>query len=210
MPEKNASTQQFVSIQKIKDGVVYLKKGGLRRVVIVGGINFDLKSEAEQNLILSTFQNFINTLDFSVQFFIHSRKVNVERYLEKMAEHKEKEESELLKIQIEEYANFIRTFVEQNNIVSKTFFVVVPYDISATVEQAKGIFSFLNKDKGDGSSVEQGHLQQLTQRVDEVIDGLSQIGLRGVALEDEELTELFYNLYNPEFTEKKELKIAKE
>ena len=210
MPEKNASTQQFVSIQKIKDGVVYLKKGGLRRVVIVGGINFDLKSEAEQNLILSTFQNFINTLDFSVQFFIHSRKVNVERYLEKMAEHKEKEESELLKIQIEEYANFIRTFVEQNNIVSKTFFVVVPYDISATVEQAKGIFSFLNKDKGDGSSVEQGHLQQLTQRVDEVIDGLSQIGLRGVALEDEELTELFYNLYNPEFIEKKELKIAKE
>jgi len=210
MPEKNASTQQFVSIQKIKDGVVYLKKGGLRRVVIVGGINFDLKSEAEQNLILSTFQNFINTLDFSVQFFIHSRKVNVERYLEKMAEHKEKEESELLKIQIEEYANFIRTFVEQNNIVSKTFFVVVPYDISATVEQAKGIFSFLNKDKGDGSSVEQGHLQQLTQRVDEVIDGLSQIGLCGVALEDEELTELFYNLYNPEFTEKKELKIAKE
>jgi len=209
MPEKNASTQQFVSIQKIKDGVVYLKKGGLRRVVIVGGINFDLKSEAEQNLILSTFQNFINTLDFSVQFFIHSRKVNVERYLEKMTEYKEKEESELLKIQIEEYANFIRTFVEQNNIVSKTFFAVVPYDISATVEQARGIFSFLNKNKGDGG-VEQGHLQQLTQRVDEVIDGLSQIGLRGVALEDEELTELFYNLYNPEFTEKKKLEIAKE
>lgn len=211
MAETNASTQQFVAIKKIKDGIVYLKKGGLRRVIIVSGINFDLKSEMEQNLILSSFQNFINTLDFSVQFFIHSRKVNIDTYLGKMAERKEKEESELLKIQIEEYVNFIKTFVDQNNIISKTFFVVVPYDVSTTVDQAKGIFSFFNKNSGGEkeNTIEQEHLQQLTQRVDEVLDGLSQIGLRGVPLEDEELTELFYNLYNPELMEKKDLEIAK-
>lgn len=209
MAESNASTQQFVAIQKIKDGVLYLKKGGLRRVIIVSGINFDLKSEAEQNLILSSFQNFLNTLDFSAQFFIHSRKVNVDGYLDRMTERKEKEENELLRIQIEEYINFIKTFVEENKIISKTFFVVVPYDISATIEQAKGIFSFLGKQKGDDNTAQQEHLQQLAERVDEVLEGLSQIGLRGVALEDEELTELFYNLYNPELIEKKELEIAK-
>lgn len=214
MPEtKIPPTQQFVAVKKIKDGVVYLKRGGLRRVIIVSGINFDLKSEDEQNLILASFQDFLNTLDFSLQFFVHSRKVNVDVYLERMKERKEKEENELLKIQIDEYIRFIKMFVDQNNIISKTFFVVVPYDTFQTVESAKGFLSFLgSKKRGQDEAErrnEQEHLQQLAQRVDDVLQGLSQIGLRGVPLEDEELTELFYNLYNPELIEKKELEIAK-
>jgi len=213
MAEQTQASQQFVAIEKIEDGVVYLKRGGIRRVVMVNGVNFDLKSEEEQNLILNGFQNFLNTLDFSTQFFIHSRKVNIDQYLAKMGERKEQEESELLKIQIDEYIQFIKTFVEQNDIIAKTFFVVVPYDVSATMEEAKGVFGLFSKKKTDGTAERQNieeHLQQLNQRVDEVVTGLEQMELRGAALEDEELTELFYNLYNPELTEKKELAIAKE
>lgn len=212
MPEPTQASQQFVAVEKIKDGVVYLKHGGLRRVIMVNGVNFDLKSEEEQNLILNGFQNFLNTLDFSTQFFIHSRKVNIGRYLEKMAERKEQEESELLKIQIDEYIQFIKTFVEQNDIIAKTFFVVVPYDISATMDQTRGIFGAFSNKKKDVSAEQQNleeHLQQLNQRVDEVVMGIEQMELRGAPLEDEELTELFYNLYNPELTEKKDLAIAK-
>ena len=84
MANTTQPSQQFVPIKEIKDGVLYLKNGSIRQLLLVSGVNFELKSEAEQNLILSGFQNFINSLDFSVQFFIHSRKVNVDNYLAKM------------------------------------------------------------------------------------------------------------------------------
>jgi type IV secretory pathway VirB4 component len=118
MAEAQKASQDFVQIDKIDRGVAYLKKGGLFRIVMVSGINFDLKSEDEQNLILDSFQNFINTLDFSVQFFIHSRKVNVARYLDQMKARQEEETNQLLKIQIEEYIAFIRQFVEENRFSS--------------------------------------------------------------------------------------------
>jgi len=214
MPEATGTTQQFVEIKEIKNGVLRLKKGGLRRVLMVGGINFDLKSEAEQTLILQSFQNFLNSLDFSLQFFIHSRKTNIASYLEKMEGRKNEEENELLKIQIGEYTNFIRSFVEQNAIITKTFFVVVPYEPVILSKEMKGIFGVLKggqkKKETASEEVPPEHLEQLNHRVDQVVNGLSGIGLRAAPLENEELIELYYNLYNPQLVEKKELEIAKE
>lgn len=215
MPEPTLPTQQFVQIREIRNGVVYLKHGGLRRILIVSGVNFDLKSEAEQTLILNTFQSFLNTLDFSVQFFVHSRKVNVDAYLERMRARMEEEPSQLLKIQIEEYIAFIRTFVEENAIISKTFFVVVPYEAPAIAEKGKGILGLFKKSTPASEEAEkeksmEERLEQLGHRVNLVADGLEQIGLRAAPLEDAELVELFYNLYNPELVEKRDIAIAKE
>jgi len=211
MPEATLPTQTFVNIREIRDGVVYLKKGGLRRILIVSGVNFDLKLEAEQTLILNSFQNFLNTLDFSVQLFVHSRKVNVDAYLEAMRERMNEEENQLLKIQIEEYMEFIKTFVDQNAIISKSFFTVIPYESAAVVEGAKGILGlFSKKPKREvKEQAPQEALEQLDHRVNQVIDGLEQIGLRTVPLGDRELVELFYNLYNPQLVEKKGMEIAK-
>lgn len=213
MQEVSSPTQKFVEINEIKDGVVYLKNGGIRRVLIVGGINFDLKSEAEQNLILGSFQNFLNTVDYPIQLFIHSRKVNVDAYLDKMRERREKEENELLRIQIDEYINFIKTLVEQNSIISKTFFVVVPYEGGVGNSSPVGIISSLfgsQKSKNaEEKATTQSKLEQLEHRAVEVRAGLEQIGLHVSELDDEELTELFYNLYNPQLIEKKDLQIAK-
>lgn len=213
MPDIPSPTQKFVEIRKIKDGVVYLLSGSMRKILMVSGVNFDLKSEAEQNLILNTFQNFLNELDFSVQFFIHSRKVNVDDYLSRMAERKEKEENELLRIQIEEYAAFIRSFVEQNSIISKSFFVVVPYDPISITQKSGGVLKNLFGGVSGADSAkktEEENMEQLTHRVDEVVSGIGQIGLRAVPLENEELVELFYNLYNPQLVEKRGLEIAKQ
>ncbi|TSC52759.1 MAG: hypothetical protein LiPW41_129 [Parcubacteria group bacterium LiPW_41] len=213
MQEVSSPTQKFVEINEIKDGVVYLKNGGIRRVLIVGGINFDLKSEAEQNLILGSFQNFLNTVDYPIQLFIHSRKVNVDAYLDKMRERREKEENELLRIQIDEYINFIKTLVEQNSIISKTFFVVVPYEGGVSNSSPVGIISSLFSSQKSKNAEEkattQSKLEQLEHRAVEVRAGLEQIGLHVSELDDEELTELFYNLYNPQLIEKKDLQIAK-
>lgn len=213
MPKETQSTQQFVEIEDVRDGTVVLKNGSLRRVLIVSGINFGLKSEEEQDAITYAYQGFLNSLDFSLQILIHSRKLNIKRYLEKLNERKDKEPNELLGNQISEYIEFVRSFVESNAVMSKTFFVVVPYDPIVIPKGGKkilGIFGFGGK---SGSPLEENFEQkliQLDQRTDQVIAGLNQTGLRAVPLNDQELIELFYNLYNPETVEKEELKIAQE
>jgi len=208
------STQQFVEVEDIKDGVVILKNGSLRSVLMVSGINFELKSEEEQNVVSYTYQNFLNTLDFSVQLIIHSRKLNIENYLNKLAERYNQETNELLKNQIAEYIEFVKSFVELNAVIAKTFFAVVPYDPIVIPGGGKKILSFLKFGLKTKTPVLEQTLEQkisqLNQRIEQVINGLSQIGLRVVALNDEELVELFYNLYNPEAMEKRELKIIKE
>ena len=211
MAEQIVASQQFVVIKEIKDGVLYLKQGGLRKVLMVNGINFDLKSQEEQQLTLNSFQSFLNALDFAIQFFIHSRKINISTYLEKIEARKVEEPNELLKLQIEEYGEFISSFVEKNPIISKDFFVVVPYDPIVAVEQAKknllGLFSKSKKQnrekqETDGASK---HIEQLNYRVDEVTAGLEQIGLHTTPLNDDELIELYYNLYNPQLIESRSI-----
>jgi len=211
MPPEQKASQDFVAVEKIERGIVHLKKGGVLRVIMVSGINFDLKSEDEQNLILSSFQNFLNTLDFGAQFFVHSRKVNIKKYLEQMRERREEEVNELLKIQIEEYTAFIEQFVEENQIINKSFFVVVPHHKMVSVNPTEGLMKLFGGKKKEGNEEtlsEEETLQQLAQRVDQVVSGLEQIGLRAIPLEDEELIELYYNLYNPQLVERKDAKIS--
>jgi hypothetical protein len=162
-------------------------------------------------MILGSFQSFLNRLDFPIEFFIHSRKINIKSYLDKMKQREEDEKNELLKIQIGEYINFIRSFVEENPIITKSFFVVVPYNPIATVEEAKkGLSKIMtsltgrNKKESEKNESMSKKLQQLNYRVEEVVAGLEQIGLRTNKMSDEELTELFYNLYNPQLIERAE------
>jgi type IV secretory pathway VirB4 component len=207
MPQTTGATQKIVDIKEVKDGILYMKDGGLRKVMMVNGINFELYSQEEQEITLGSFQRFLNRLDFPVEFFIHSRKINIKSYLDKIREHREKEENQLLKIQIEEYINFVDSFVKDNPIITKSFFVVVPYDSSAVMETTqKGIGGIFSSLSGGGSGKKEDSfekkLKQLSYRVDEVRAGLEQIGLRVTELNDDELVELFYNLYNPQLIEK--------
>ncbi len=218
MPKNAANTQDLVEIENIRQSTVILKDGSLRQVVMVGGINFYLKSEEEQNLITQAYQNFLNSLNFQIQIVVHSRKINIERYLRNLDERKTKEQSALLQDQISEYQEFIRRFVSDNAIMSKTFFVVVPfYPLTASLpaKSAIGFLPFLRKkapakeeqaSAGERKEFEE-NLLQLTQRVNQVVEGLSQIGLTAVVLNDEQLLELFYNFYNPETVEKEKVTV---
>lgn len=210
MPKESQPTQQMVEIEEVKNGAAVLKNGGLRRILMVTGINTELKSEEEQNVIIYAFQNFLNTLDFSVQFVVHSRKMNIGAYLEKLAERERREENELLRNQTSEYAEFVRSFVESNAVMAKTFFAVVSYDpiiVPSGSVKLLELFKFGGKAAPLEESLEHKFVQ-LNHRVNQVVRGLSQIGLRAVALNDEEMIELFYNLYNPQTVEKKDIKMA--
>lgn len=206
------STQSFVPIKEIRDGVIVLKDGGLRAALMVSSLNFALKSSEEQEAIILQYQNFLNSLDFSVQFFIQSRRLNIAPYLDLLKERQRKETNDLLKIQEAEYIDFVKNFVESTGIVTKMFYVVVPYVPSilpASGGTVSGIFDALfgrrkkgRGARGDTSNNFEENKLQLFQRADAVLQGINRTGVRAVPLNTEELIELFFGLYNPGESEK--------
>jgi type IV secretory pathway VirB4 component len=214
----------LVDIKEIKEDVVILKDGGLRQVVMVGGVNFALKSDSEQNLLIQGYQTFLNGIDFPLQIVIHSRKVNTDKYIESLLKRKDVEESPILQNQIEEYVEFIKSFVEKNAIMEKVFLVVVPFYgnaiLASTAKSVSGTFSFLSKKQKnpekDAKAQEENeknfeeNVSQLKQRTGQVTNGLMSIGLEATILDNEALIELFYNFYNPQTIERQSIPTAAE
>lgn len=200
------TTQEFVPIKEIRQGIVILRDGSMRAIVIASSLNFALKSAEEQQSIIYQFQNFLNSLDFSVQIFIQSRKLDIRPYIALLEGRLKEQVSDLLKIQTREYIGFVKNFTENSSIMTKTFFIVVPYS-PATITSA-GVTGFFGKKKtaleNAESNLEQfeEHRSQLEQRVSVVTQGLVRCGIRTVELGTEEIVELFYKIFNPGDTEK--------
>lgn len=197
-----AASQKFVPIKTIQDGVIELQNGEYRRVLMTNSLNIALKSEDEQTAIISQFQNFFNSLDFPIQIFVKSRRTDIAPYLQMLTERQKQVKEELIKLQISEYIDYIRSFNEETNIMTKEFFVVVPYvaAIISSVSNPLSLLSFGTKKEDnviENNKNWQEIQQQLEERVDVVISGLSRCGLRIKALDTEETIELYYEIFNP-------------
>lgn len=202
------STLQFVEIQDIKEDIVVLKDGSLRQIIEVGSMNFELKSQDEQMAILQRFKEFLNSLDFSLNIQVMSRKINITNYLKLLDQVKEKQKNELLRIQAIEYARFVKGLTELANIMSKKFFIAVPLYIGIApkkeglLETFKSAFKPAEKIKKLSDEEFENYRIQLRQRVTLVMDGLAPLGLNTRIVKKDELINLFYKIYNPEATEK--------
>lgn len=206
------STQEFVPIQEIRDGIVILKDGSMRAILLASSLNFALKSGDEQTSIIYQFQNFLNALDFSVQIAVQSKKLDIRPYIALLENRMKEQSTELMKVQTREYIEFIKTFVENTNIMTKSFFVIVPYT-PALINASNNPLSRLvggskNKDAGANNSgfmnneMFEEHRSQLEQRVGVVSQELRRCDIRMVQLGTEEVVELFYKTFNPGETEK--------
>lgn len=195
------STQEFVPVSEVRDGIVILKDGSYRAILLASSINFALKSEDEQTAFIIQFQNFLNSLDFSCQIFVQSRQLDIRPYLATLEVQYKKQLDDLMRIQIREYIGFVKSFTEAANIMTKNFFVVVPYSPGSIGAQKKkgGFFSL----GGGASSSPQAnrtfeeHVSQLEQRIAIVQQGLIRTGVRTVQLGTEEAIELLYKMFNP-------------
>ena len=198
MASKTATTQNFVPIRDVKDGVAILKNGQMNMVLLASSINFALKSGDEQAAILSQFQAFLNTLDFSIQFYVQSRRLNIQPYLDQLVAREPMQDNELMKIQLREYMQFVKTFTDEVDVMSKNFFVIVPYtpvstNIQSNLKDLLGAKKEVYFDEANFAE----HRLQLEQRVSLVEQGLSRIGVRTIALSNDELVELYYHVFNP-------------
>ncbi|QQR83019.1 hypothetical protein IPJ72_04315 [Candidatus Peregrinibacteria bacterium] len=199
-----ASTQLHLDIAEIKDSTIVLKNGGLRAVLQTSSVNFNLKSEEEQNSIIYSYQNFLNSLEFPIQILVQSRKLNIDHYIETVREKAEAHSNELLKQQTIEYADYIQKLVEYADIMEKNFYVIVPYDPYRTQNVSmftKFMQSISSSDSVD--SIKRRHQEfdelnrRLNERVNSVRSGLEGCNLRVAQLTTPQLIELLYNTYNP-------------
>ena len=201
------ATQDFVPIQEVRDGIVVLKDNGMRAILLASSLNFALKSKDEQTSIILQFQNFLNSLDFSVQIFIQSRDLDIRPYLASLEARYKEQLEELIKMQTREYIEFVKTFTENSNIMTKNFFIVVPCSPQILGKGGIKLPSLLKKrtseeEKRNAAEIFEENRSQLEQRVSVVEQGLVRTGIRVARLGTEEIVEVFYKLFNPGDSEK--------
>jgi type IV secretory pathway VirB4 component len=199
------STKDFVQIADIRDTVVILKDGSLRSIVETGSMNFELKSADEQIAIIQRFQNLLNSIDFSIQILVSSRKLDINPYLKSLEELTANLKNELLKIQAAEYTRFIKGLAELANIMAKKFYIVVSfYPMEVITPTKKGFLGAFKSVVSPSKFIKtlsdeelENYKIQLNQRIEVIIEGLSGLGIETRILAGDELKNLFYSYYNP-------------
>ncbi len=206
MAIRSSASQQFVPLKEARDGIAILNDGSMRAILLTSSLNFALKSQENQEAIIFQFQNFLNSLDFPVQIFIESRRLDIRPYIALLESRYKEQTGELFKLQTREYIEFIKKFTEQQSIMTKSFFVVVPYSpaiINAT--KSKGLFGAKKVESAQNPEQTDSFIEnksQLEQRISVVEQGLTRCGIRAVQLGTEEIIELFYKIFNPGDAEK--------
>ncbi len=203
------STQRYLPIAEIKEDTVVLKNGGLRAVLKVNSLNFNLKSELEQQGIIAGYQGFINTLIFPIQILIRSTRLNIDPYLKSLRDKTQAQTSPLLKEQTIDYTNFMEKLVDIADIMQKNFFIIVPVDTPSKTKRGllSRFFDWLNVDDSRSKALQRSHEFQayaklLRDRITLVQSGLENVGITMRRLKTDELVQLYYTIYNPISTQK--------
>lgn len=205
---KAASTQNSLLFSEIRENIVVMGDGSFRAIVACKSINFDLMSSREREGVEYSYQNFLNALSFPIQILVRSQRVDIGPYIDKLISLRRSQDNMLLGVLMDDYVNFIDVLSQEANIMDKSFFITIPYtptgDITNVVEKGKGFFSSFAPKQAVASITKIDKVtydkakDELRNRVDAVINGLSQVGITAVQLSTKEIGELYYNFYNPD------------
>ncbi len=206
-----SSTQRFLAIAEIRNDTVLLKNGGFRAVLKVDALNFNLKSETEQQAIIAGYESFVNTLSFPVQIVVRSAKMNIDPYLLNLRTTGASQSNELLKNQTFAYASFIERLVDVADIMQKRFYVVIPADGNVRKKSIlEQFFGWISPDDSTAKAVQRNReflerSKVLKDRVNVVQSGLENIGIQSTRLPTHDLIELYYQVYNPKTSQEQKL-----
>ena len=209
------STQNTLLFSEMRENMVIMSDGSFRAVVECESINFDLMSSREREGIEFSYQNFINSLYFPIQVLIRSRRVDIGPYLDRLAEIRRNQDNMLLNVLMDDYMDFIDILAQEANIMDKSFYVVVPYypagEENAFKQQTKGLFNsfFSGKKEANVTKIDQVTYtkakDEIKNRIDSVMNGLFQMGVKSWQLNTRQLGELFYTSYNPDTSSRESL-----
>jgi hypothetical protein len=208
-PKPGPSTVRFLDIAEIRDDVVVLKDGTIRAVLLVSSINFALKSEDEQEAIISAYVSFLNSLDHPIEIVIQSRKLNIDKYVAELIQKERDQTNELLRTQIADYRAFIKELVTLGEIMNKRFYIVVPFD--PFTAKNKSFWTRMREVISPGVAIKlrekqfQERKEALQLRLDRIVGGLQGMSLSAMVLNTQTLVELYYSVYNPVASETQKL-----
>jgi len=215
------STQNHLKIAEIRDGIVIMEDGSFRAVVMAKSINFDLMSINEQESVEYSFQSFLNSLYYPVQIFIRSQKIDMADYIAKLDKIRTEHDNMLLALLMEDYIDFISDLAEQTNIMNKAFYVVIPFLPHEESQQknlniareSKSMISGLGSIFTNAQTrviIDEKKLEEakteLRNRVQAVMSGLNECGVKSIPLDTQELIELYYDVYNPDTATRQKIK----
>ena len=206
--KRNPNTaQNMLLLSELRDNMVIMSDGSFRAVITCKSINFDLMSSSEREGVEYAYQSFLNSLTFPVQILIRSQRVDIAPYLDRLETIRKGLDNMLLGVLMDNYIDFMDRLAAEANIMDKSFFVIVPYypagDLNSAVNSSKNLFSALFKPQQQATTrinedVYTKAKDELQNRVNTVLSGLFQMGVRSVQLNTKELGELYYNFYNPD------------
>ena len=206
-PRNPNSTQNTLLISELREGMAIMNDGSFRAVVACQSINFDLMSAREREGVEYSYQSFLNSLYFPIQIFVRSQKVDIGPYLDRLAKIRRDQDNMLLGVLMDDYMGFIDAISQETNIMDKDFYVIVPYfpagDVASLAQNSKNIFTaFLKPDQQKVVTIDQAAYtkakEELGNRVNAVMSGLFQMGIKCTQLNTKQLGELYYNMYNPD------------
>jgi hypothetical protein len=206
-PRNPNSSQNSLLIAELRDSMTIMNDGSMRAVIACQSINFDLMSDREREAVEYSYQNFLNSLYFPIQIMIRSQKVDIGPYLDLLERIRRDQDNMLLGVLMDDYISFIGALAQETNIMDKSFFIVVPYypagDVTSAVSQSKSMVgSLFGSTKQQRIRIDEATYNkskdEVRNRVQTVINGLLQIGIRSSQLNTKELGELYYNVYNPD------------
>ena len=111
------SSRRQIEIKEVKDGILVLPNQEYRMVIETSSVNQELKSEDEQDVLIDSFQNFLNSLSIPLQILIRVREVDIDSYLEKIQKEKTHEKEKVYKLQIDNYTEFVQKLISGNKIL---------------------------------------------------------------------------------------------
>lgn len=173
---KRASARRQINIVGVRDNVLILPNEHYRVVLQVSSINFELKSDAEQDALIEIYQSFLNSLACPLQIIVRVRETDMDKYLEDFKNKQAHEPNEVYRSQIDNYCQFVGSLISTNKILSRNFYIIIGFNGDGEFETVK---------------------EQLGLNMDIVIKGLSRIGMQSRLLNSVELLDLFYSFYNP-------------
>ncbi|MCL5113455.1 MAG: hypothetical protein M1554_03195 [Patescibacteria group bacterium] len=176
--KKMGSSIDQIDIQDIREGIVKINKYKYFRVIQTSSINFQLKNESEQDNIIDIYEGFLNSLNFPIQILIRTREINIDDYLESINQKIKHEKNSIYLNNLKEYKNFVLELINQNKILSKFFYVIIPIELDQKAE-----FNLVKK--------------QLALRVDLIQKNLKKLNIISHVLDSLSIIELFYSFYNP-------------
>jgi len=199
-----ATTQEFVTIEDIRDDLLILQDGSAALIIETTAVNFGLLSEEEQDALIYAYASFLNSLSFPLQISIISKRMDISSYIERISKEEERQTNEIVRERLKRYREFIMSIVKENRVLEKKFYLVIPF--SSIELGIKGAMGSGGKRKNLPFSKDYILTRAKTSlypKRDHVLRQLGRIGLKGKPLNTQELVELFYNIYNPTLTGEK-------